>query len=336
MKSTRTLRAPWPAVLALLLPFATTAMAIETIRPLPERPPIPNDNRQTAEKIELGRLLYFDPRLSFTGVMSCNSCHVLSRGGVDGLRVSVGALGQPARRNTPTVWNVAFQPVYFLDGRAATLEQAIVEHLRDPAVMAMPNEATVTGRLEAIAAYRRRFAAAFPRSRAITGEQVAQALASFLRTRVTPNTPFDRYLRGDRAALSEAAQRGLREFSESGCADCHFRVNSSGPAPGLEPFPNHVGSRHDARYDLLADAGRYQADGREEHRHLWRLPTLRNIARTAPYFHNGAVETLDEAVRVMAETQLLRMLDDRRVADIVAFLESLTGEFPDEPPPDLP
>lgn len=327
---------PWSIVLALLISLTTTATAVEPIKPLPERPPIPSDNRQTPEKIELGRLLYFDPRLSFTGVMSCNSCHALSRGGVDGLRQSIGALGQPARRNTPTVWNVAYQPVYFLDGRAATLEQAIAEHLRDPVVMAMPNEATVTGRLEAIAAYRRQFSLAFPRSRAISSEQVVQALASFLRTRVTPNTPFDRYLRGERAALSEAAQRGLREFIETGCADCHFRVDSSASLPGLEPFPNHVGTRYDARYDLLADAGRYQADGRDEHRHWWRMPTLRNIARTAPYFHNGAVETLDEAVRVMAETQLLRMLDDRRVADIVAFLESLSGEFPDEPPPDLP
>ncbi len=322
------------------------AVAFEPFQPLPVAPPIPADNRQTPEKIELGRLLYFDPRLSFTGVLNCNSCHNVFAGGDDDQRVSIGALGQPGHRNTPTVWNVAYQSVNYWDGRATSLEIAIAEHLFDPAVMAIPNAATVIGRLEAIAAYRGMFAAAYPRSRDMGYEQIVQALASYLRTLVTPNAPFDRYLRGDNSAMSVSAQRGYREFVDNGCAACHFWVNLSGPAPGLalkmgegfyERFPNHVGSRHDAKYELLSgDMGRYHVDDREEHRYLWRVPTLRNIALTAPYFHNGAVPTLDEAVRVMAETQFLHILDDRQVADIVEFLQHLTGEFPEQVTPELP
>ncbi len=347
MQSSRILRALIVACHALTYcGLAAPTLAFEPFQPLPATPPIPADNRQTPEKIALGHALYFDPRLSFTGVLNCNVCHDVFAGGDDGQRVSVGALGQPGRRNAPTLWNVAFQSVYFQDGRADSLEAAIAVHLRDATVMAMPNEATVVGRLEAVAGYRERFAAAFPRSRGISHGQVAMALASYLRTLVTPNAPFDRYLKGDEDALSVAARRGLREFTDNGCAACHFWVNLSGPAPGLalemgegfyELFPNHGGTRYDEIYDLLSDdMGRFHIDGREEHKYLWRVPTLRNIALTAPYFHNGAVAELDEAVRVMAKTQFLHVPDDRQVADIVEFLEHLTGERPEQAWPELP
>lgn len=325
---------------------ALTAAAFEPFRPLPEQPPIPADNRQSAEKIALGQQLFFDSRLSFTGAVTCNSCHKLAAGGSDNRRVSVGALGQQGRRNAPTLWNVAYQSAFFLDGRAETLEQAIAEHLLDITVMAMPNEATMVARLDAIPGYRRQFAAVFPRGNGVSAEQVSMALASWLRTLVTPDSPIDRHLKGDRAALTPAALRGKQEFIDNGCAACHFWVNFSGPYPGLslqpgegfyELFPNHVGSRYDAKYDLLSsDMGRYHVDGREEHRYLWRVPTLRNVALTAPYFHNGSVDTLEEAVRVMAETQFLRVPSEQQVADIVEFLQHLTGELPAIEAPELP
>lgn len=343
-------RQRWALTIVCTLGLASltslTAVAFEPFQPLPVSPPVPGDNRQTPEKIELGRLLYFDPRLSFTGVLNCNSCHDVFAGGDNSQRISIGALGQAGHRNVPTVWNVAYQSVVFWDGRATSLENAIAEHLLDPTVMAIPNAATITGRLEVIAAYRGMFAAAYPRERDLGYEQIVQALAAYLRTLVTPNAPFDRFLRGDNSALPLSAQRGYREFIDNGCAACHFWVNLSGPAPGLELkmgegfyelFPNHVGSPYDAKYELLSgDMGRYHIDGREEHRYLWRVPTLRNVALTAPYFHNGAVPTLDEAVRVMAETQFMRALDERQVADIVDFLAHLTGELPEQVMPKLP
>lgn len=318
----------------------------EFFRPLPATPPIPADNAQTAEKIALGERLYFDPRLSFTGAVSCNSCHDLLGKGADGERISVGALGHRGTRNTPALWNVAFQSAYFRDGRAPTLEAAIADHLRDHTVMGLPNDATLSGRLEAIPGYRHQFAQVFPRARGIAPAHVHQALAAYIRTLVTPGAAFDRYLQGDREALSPAALRGKQAFIDTGCAACHFWVNFSGPAPGLaleqgegfyELFPNHVGSRYVEQYDLLSDdMGRYHIDGREEHKYLWRVASLRNVALTAPYFYNGSVDSLAEAVRVMAETQFMQTLDEGQVSDIVEFLEHLTGEIPAVEMPELP
>lgn len=336
--------AAWFAVTAALCSSYTAAF--EPFRPLPPEPPIPDSNPQSARKIALGRQLFFDPRLSFTGVVSCNSCHDVMRGGDDGRAVSMGAMGQATTRNTPTLWNVAYQTAYFWDGRAASLEQAISEHMLDPSAMGVPNEGTVVARLLAVAGYRKQFSAVFNTTKAVTYDNVTKALASYIRELVTPNSDFDRYLDGDEAALSEAAQRGHREFVEAGCAACHFWVNLSGPVPGLafemgegfyELFPTYRGSRYDQRYDLLGDdMGRFHVDGREKHKYLWRVPTLRNVAVTAPYFHNGSVAALDEAVRVMAKTQFNRELTDRQADDIVSFLESLTGPFPEQTVPALP
>ncbi len=327
-----------------LLLVSGMARAFEPFQPLPQHPPIPAGNPLTEAKVALGRLLYFDPRLSFTGVLSCNSCHDLFAGGDDGRPRSTGALGEIGRRNTPTLWNVAFQTVYFWDGRAPTLELAVREQLFSRTEMGMPNEATLLARVRAIAAYRQRFATAFGEGE-ITTEQITMALASYIRTLTTPGGPFDRYLQGEAQAISPEAERGFREFVEVGCASCHFWVNLSGPVPGLalemgqgfyELFPNFIGSPYDAQYGLLEDLGRFSVTGDPGHTYMWRVPTLRNIAETAPYFHNGAVATLEEAVRVMAKTQLGKELSVQQLADIVAFLRTLTGEFPSVERPRLP
>ncbi|MCC6206864.1 MAG: c-type cytochrome [Gammaproteobacteria bacterium] len=317
---------------------APETRAFEPFSPLPESPPVPTDNPQTPEKIALGRQLFFDPRLSVDGAVSCNSCHDLRRGGADGLSLSTGARGRVTTRNTPTLWNAAYQTAYFWDGRAASLEDAIARHIVDPAIMGQPDPDAAIVPLRKLALYRKQFSTAFDGWRPVKYRNAVHALAAYVRTLATPRGPFDRYLEGDVSALSEAALRGHRLFVEKGCAACHFWVNFAGPVPGLvipmgegfyELFPNLRGSRYDDEYRLLgADMGRFHIDGREDHKYLWRVPTLRNVTLTAPYFHNGSVATLEEAVRVMARTQFDLEVTGDEVSDIVTFLRALTGEFP--------
>ena len=305
-------------------------------RPLPKQVPIPKGSPQTDARIDLGRQLYFDPRLSFTGRVSCNSCHGLDQGGGDGKAVSVGALGKAGRRSAPTLWNIGFQTAYFWDGRVGSLEEVVKEHVLDDTVMAIPAYPTLTGRLQSITAYRERFAKAFGHEQ-IAIDDVAKALAAFMRTLVTPDSPFDRYLQGDQASLSEEAVRGYELFNGKGCAACHFWTLLAGPVPGLafkpgeafyELFPTVRGTPYEEQFDLLADQGAYGWSGREDYRHMWRVPTLRNIELTAPYFHNGSVADLPEAVQVMSLTQFGIELSDDEVAAIVEFLKGLTGSRP--------
>ncbi len=321
------------------------AYAFDAFEPLPMTPIIPSNNPQSAPKADLGKQLYFDPRLSVTGAVSCNTCHNLLAGGDDGRAVSVGALGKAGTRSAPTLWNVAYETVYFWDGRAKSLEAAIKEHLLDQTVMAMPDAATLTGRLNHIAGYKREFDYVFGKLSGVSLDTTAKALAAYIRTLSTRNSPFDRYLEGDENAISASAKKGFQEFVTAGCAACHFWVNLAGPVPGLafkmgegfyELFPNWQGSKYDEQYHLTDDLGRYYFDKNPEHKHLFRVPSLRNIAVTAPYFHNGSVKTLDQAVRVMAKTQFKKDLTDRQVADIVAYLKTLTGEFPQQIMPHLP
>jgi len=331
------------ALLSLLV--ITNVQAIEPFKPLPEQPPIPRFNPQTPEKVALGRQLYFDPRLSFTGKQTCNTCHNLVLGGDDNRSLSTGALGIEGARSSPTLWNVGFQTVYFWDGRAPSLEAAIREHLLSSTEMGMPNEETVVGRVYAIEGYRKQFEKVFPGRKSLNYDNIARVLAAYIRSLVTPDGPFDQYLRGDKEAISQAAIRGFNEYIETGCASCHFWVNFSGPIPGLafqmgegfyELFPNYIGSDYDEKYQLLNDQGRYLVTRDEDHRYLWRVQSLRNIAETAPYFHNGSVVTLEEAVRLMAETQLRKDLDVQQLSDIIAFLKTLSGRFPEVETPVLP
>ena len=331
------------ALLSLLA--LSNVQAIEPFKPLPEQPPIPRSNSQTSEKVALGKQLYFDPRLSFTGKQTCNTCHNLALGGDDNRSLSTGALGIKGTRSAPTLWNVGFQTVYFWDGRAPSLEAAIREHLLSSSEMGMPNEATVVGRVDAIEGYRKQFEKVFSGKKPLSYDNVAKALASYIRTLVTPDALFDQYLSGDKQAISRAALRGYNEYIETGCASCHFWVNFSGPVPGLafqmgegfyELFPNYIGTKYDEQYQLLNDPGRYLVTRDEGHRYMWRVQSLRNIAETAPYFHNGSVATLEEAVRLMAKTQLRKELNVQQLSDIIAFLKTLSGRSPEVEAPVLP
>jgi cytochrome c peroxidase len=328
---------PWTFALVAAGLAATLAWALE---PLPKRPPIPPDNPMTPAKVELGKMLFFEPRLSKTGTVSCNSCHNVMEAGDDDRAVSVGIDGKTGDRSAPTVWNSAFLSAQFWDGRAGTLEEQAKGPMVNPVEMGMASHEVVVERLEAIPGYRERFSAVFGGG-PITIDQVAKAIATYERTLITPDSPFDRSMRGDRKALSPAAARGLKVFEAVGCNACHSGPAFAGPftEPGqgfFQRFPAHEGSPYDARYGLIQDPGRFKVTGNEDDRQFFRVAPLRNVAVTAPYFHNGSVATLDEAVRVMARTQLDCDLTDAEAADLTEFLASLTGRFPEQTMPRLP
>jgi len=195
-------------------------------------------------------------------------------------------------------------------------------------------------RVRHIEGYRVAFAKAFGPD-AMTVDNAAKAVAAYERTLITPNGPFDRFVKGDKSALSEQQQRGMDLFASAGCIACHSGPAFSGPMlPNgmafLNKFPTFTDNDYVEKYDFLKDLGRFEVTKNDADKHLFKVPTLRNIALTAPYFHNGAVQTLDEAVRVMAKTQLNRDLSDTEAADLVAFLNALTGEFPEQTMPRLP
>jgi len=338
MMKTKTMSKSILAVLGgtALTGASLTAQAFDV---LPTKAPEPADNHGTAAKIALGKQLYFEPRLSLDGTVSCNSCHNLMASGTDNKSTSAGVAGKHGGRSAPTVWNSAFLSVQFWDGRANTLEDQAKGPILNPVEMAMPSEKAVIKRLQQIPGYVSQFKAVFGAD-GLTLDNIAKAIAAFERTLLTPNAPVDRYVKGDKQALSKQAQRGMQTFSEVGCTACHSGVNYAGPEMPVgtgfyQTFPV-FDSPYVAKYDLKADKGRYEATHDKSDMHMWRVPSLRNVALTAPYFHNGEVKTLDEAVRVMAKSQLDKTLSDKQVADIVAFLEGLTGEFPAMEMPRLP
>ena len=313
-------------------------------KPLPPQPPIPQENPQTDAKIALGKQLFFDPRLSITGTHSCSSCHNLAAGGEDGRAQPIGVYGRKGTRGTLTLWNAAYHTIHNWDGSAKTLEEQAKAHILDANIMGMPDANTIEARIAAIPGYQEQFKAVF-KEEDVTLNSISKALASFQRTLVTNNSPFDRFLSGERMAISKQAKRGFEEFIEVRCASCHFWVNLAGPHPGLalqqgqgfyELFPNYPDTDYEKRYKLADDIGRYYYSQDKTDIRMWRVPSLRNVEITAPYFHNGTVKTLDEAVRVMAKTQLKRDLSQQQVDDIVAFLKTLTGEFPAIELPRLP
>lgn len=331
------------AVLAVTFLMATTAAASDenVWQALPEVAPAPADNPTTKEKVELGKMLYFDPRLSSTGTVSCFSCHNLTEGGDDHRPTSVGVHGKTGARNAPTVWNAAFLSTQFWDGRAATLEEQAKGPPANPIEMGMADLDQVVGRIERIPGYRPYFEAAFGEGDVINIDNIARAIAAYERTLITPDSPFDRYVKGDKSALTAQQVRGMNTFREVGCTSCHQGPMFAGPAMPIGTgffmkFPLQADSPYVEKYDLMQDKGRFEATGDPADEHMWRVPTLRNLVYTAPYMHNGAVKTLPEAVRVMASTQLGLTLTDAQVNDIVAFLESLSGTFPEQTLPLLP
>ncbi len=308
---------------------------------MPSQVPVPKDNPQTPAKVELGKKLYFDPRISITGTVSCNSCHNVMTNGTDNRPVSAGAHGKLGDRNSPTVFNAAFRSVQFWDGRAASLEEQAKGPQTNPVEMGMPSGEAVVGRIEAIPEYRQEFLEVFGGSQPITFDHIAQAIASFERTLITPNSPYDRYMKGDKSALSAEARRGLELFNSIGCTACHGGPMFDGPSQPMGTgfymkFPLNTDNEYVKKYDLLADTGRYQVTHQESDQHMFVVQSLWNIEMTAPYFHNGSVKNLEEAVRVMAKTQLDKSLTAGQAKDLVAFLDSLTGVSPHIGMPRLP
>jgi cytochrome c peroxidase len=331
-----------PSVLLLMSSLAATgAFADGLLVALPEAPPIPVGNSMSPAKIELGKKLYFDPRLSRNGTVSCNSCHNVMKGGEDNSPVSTGIEGKKGGRSAPTVWNAAYMSVQFWDGRAPSLEEQAKGPMVNPVEMGMKDHDAVVTRLKKIPGYQAAFVEVYGSENPVTIDHAAQAIAAYERTLVTPNSAFDRFIKGDQKALSPAAKRGYQLVQTVGCVSCHNGPNFSGPAMAegkgfFMKFPTFPGSKYENKYHLTDDLGRYNVTKNDADKHMWRVPTWRNIALTAPYFHNGSVKKLDEAVRVMAKVQLNKELKDGEVKDVVAFLKSLTGERPKQTKPELP
>ena len=276
------------------------------------------DNPITDAKVTLGRALYYDPRLSASNTISCNSCHQLDKYGVDGEPTSPGHKGERGDRNSPTTYNAAFHFVQFWDGRAPTVEEQAKGPILNPVEMGMPADADVIAKLRAIPGYAPLFKAAFPNQpEPISYNNIALAIGAFERKLVTP-APFDRYLAGEANALTEQQQQGLAKFMDTGCIICH-----TGPLVGgsmyqklglAKPYPSK-------------DIGRAKVTKSPADQQIFKVPSLRNIAETGPYFHDGSLKTLPEVVKVMGEYQLGRQLSDQDVKLIVAFLGSLTGKI---------
>lgn len=287
-------------------------------------------NPMTPEKVELGRMLYYDERLSKNHDVSCNTCHLLDRYGVDGLETSDGHRDQVGGRNAPTVYNAAGHIAQFWDGRSPDIEDQAKGPPLNPIEMAMVDEAAVVAVLESIPGYVSAFSAAFPDDPdPVSFDNMARAIGAFERGLVTPSR-FDDFLAGDAEALSETEKAGLQAFLDIGCSNCHL-----GPYLGGGMYQK-LGLVKPWNQD--ADQGRFDVTGNESDRQLFKVPSLRNIAETGPYFHNGRIETLEEAVKNMAEHQLGVILDDQQVLSIVSFLGALTGTIDADyiARPDLP
>jgi cytochrome c peroxidase len=286
-------------------------------------------------------MLFFDPRFSSTGTVSCFSCHNVMEGGDDHRPTSIGVHGQAGGRNAPTVWNAAFHSSQFWDGRAATLEDQAKGPPTNPIEMGMSNLEAALERLHGIPGYKPYFAKAFGPGDTMTIDNAAKAVAAYERTLITPDSPYDRYVKGNKKAMTAQQLRGMETFAEVGCVSCHSGANFNGPAmPAGQgffmKFPTFTNNDYVTQYKLMDDVGRMQVTQKEADKNLWRVPTLRNLEYTAPYMHTGLVKNLDEAVRVMGKTQLDKDLNDDQVRDIVAFLGTLNGEFPEQTMPRLP
>ncbi len=291
------------------------------------------DNPVTPQKVKLGKMLYYEPRLSKSGLISCNTCHNLASYGVDNLPTSVGHRWQLGPRNAPTTLNAALHVAQFWDGRAKDVEEQAKGPILNPIEMAMDSPEEVVNRLKSIPEYVKLFKEAFPKSKdPLTYENVAKAIAAFERTLMTPSR-FDKFLQGDLNALTKEEKKGLKTFIEVGCAGCH-----NGPALGGSMFTkfgiveayweetrNYV-TLHEPTMPM--DVGKFAVTHKEEDLYVFKVPSLRNISRTYPYFHDGSIWNLEDAVQVMAKVQLGKELTQEQLKSIVAFLKALDGEIP--------
>ena len=314
---------PRPLFILLILPLLGLGATAATLRDEPILP-VPPATGVDPARAELGRQLFHDPRLSDDGSISCASCHPLASGGSDRRRFSIGIGGHQGRINAPTVFNSGLNFTQFWDGRADTLEQQVEGPLLDPGEMGT-TWSRVVARLGEDPALRQTFRRLYPEG--ITPASIRDAIASFERTLVTTDAPFDRWLRGDDDALSDDQLEGYRLFQEYGCISCHQGVNVGGNMYG---YMGAMGDYFSARGDGIrtADLGRFNVTGREQDRFLFKVPSLRLALLTPPYFHDGQTATIEEAIRTMARFQLGREIPDRDVARIIDFLGSLIGNHP--------
>lgn len=286
-------------------------------------PPLP---RLPAAKVALGKALFQDVRLSRDNSIACASCHDLQKFGDDGRPVSQGVGGALGSVNAPSVFNASLNFAQFWDGRAATLEEQAAGPVHNPLEMAS-DWATVIAKLEADATFSSEFRRVYPEG--ITAANLADAIATFERTLQTENSPFDRFLRGDGGALDGKARLGYQRFRDLGCASCHQGANIGGNMFQrfgiMEDYLNSVARR---RPPIQADLGRFNVTGLEVDRQVFKVPSLRNVAETPPYFHDGSAATLEEAIAIMGRYQLGRNLSREEVESLAAFLKSLTGERP--------
>lgn len=278
------------------------------------------ENPVTEPRTALGRMLFYETVLSDGHDVSCNTCHPLNGWGADGRSVSLGHAGRAGTRNSPTVYNAAGHVAQFWDGRAPDVEAQAKGPILNPAEMAMPDSAAVLAHLRSTASYRAAFAAAFPGEKSpINYDNVGRAIGAFERRLMTP-ARWDAFLAGDSTALTAEERLGLRTFLSTGCQACHNGAfvggNSFQKVGAVNAWPSH------------SDSGRFQVTKDPKDLFIFKVPSLRNIDKTGPYFHDGSVADLGEAVRLMAHHQLGKELSATQVASIVSWLRSLTGEIP--------
>lgn len=291
--------------------LAAVIVSADVIRPLPEH------IRVDKAKAVLGKQLFFDTSLSRDNSVSCATCHDLTSGGDDGLRYSFGIGGAKGSINAPTVYNAVFNFRQFWDGRAADLKSQVYGPIENPLEMGEDLDHLVN-KLKQNKAYRNRFESLYEEG--ITKENIADAITEYEKSLITPNAPFDRYLKGDKDAISDEAKKGYQLFKSKGCIICHNGINIGGN------LYNKFGIYRDANSSSM---GRYNVTHREEDKFVFKVPSLRNVALTAPYMHDGRFETLQDAVAFMTQYQLGRYMEPDEISAIVAFLKSLTGTFPE-------
>lgn len=280
----------------------------------------------TPERVALGRALFFDPRISLDGTVSCAKCHQPSLYGTDALATPIGVKDRSNPRNAPTVLNAAAQFIEHWRGDRTSVEDQAVKALIGPPSFGQPDLATAMAKIETISGYLPLFQKAFPSDKhPITPENWGKAIGAYERTLVTP-APFDAYLKGDTKAISPLAKAGLQKFINTGCATCHNGVGIGGGT--FQKF----GVREDywkATGSQKIDKGRFDVTKDPADTYVFKVPSLRNVAMTPPYFHDGSVSSLDAAVRIMAEVQLGQKLSGKDIEQIAAFLNSLTGPLPE-------
>ena len=301
--------------------FSSVLFAEEPIKPIKAAAP------KNKGMVELGKMLFFDPRLSKSGFISCNSCHNLSMGGTDNIKTSIGHKWQQGPINAPTVLNSSMNLAQFWDGRAKGLKEQAGGPIANPGEMAFTHKLAVDV-LHSIPQYRGRFKQVFGAEK-ISIDMVTDAIAAFEETLVTPDSRFDKWLKGDKEAINQAELEGYKLFKESGCASCHH-----GTAVGGASFQK-LGVLSPYKTASKAE-GRKEVTGKDTDRFVFKVPTLRNIELTYPYFHDGAVATLEEAVNKMGKLQLGVDFSTEENTKIVAFLKTLTGKQPDFKLPALP